>query len=421
VKLKIAFFSDSFRENLGGLTRAVTGLHDALVSQGHQVTVFTLPQKSSPIHRGKVVLVPAFPLSWLPGTPPDSYFGYGYTKVVKALEAMKPDIVHVHTVYPVGWMGLLASAELRIPSIATYHANIMAGPSVLTQRSANLLKRDPERTANLNTSGAFLHPSKNLTERTISALARSFYDRFTAVIAPSVFAANSLRSFGITVPIHDIPSGIDTRRFSPSPSCPNFDQPCNVLYAGRLSAEKGVGTLLRVIRMLEAGREGGTSAGLPGTEVPRRGKENLRFTIAGDGPLRKELEADLEPLVGQGAVEFRGFVPWDRMPAEYRRAQVFFLPSPAETQGLAVLEAMASGLPVLAVRAGAIPEFVEDGKTGFLFEPEDIEGICNAIRDLAVNPELRRYMGEKAGTAALRFDWHELVGRFTQLYTQFLD
>ncbi|HHV78294.1 MAG TPA: glycosyltransferase family 4 protein [Firmicutes bacterium] len=219
--------------------------------------------------------MPAFSLSWLPGTLPDSYFGYGYTKVVKALEAMKPDIVHVHTVYPVGWIALLASAELRIPSIATYHANIMAGPSVLTQRSANLRKGHPERTANLNTSGA-----------------------------PSVFAANSLQSFGITVPIQVKPSGIDTRRFLPSPSCPNFDQPCNVLYAGRLSAEKGVGTLLRIIRMPEDGREGGTSAGLPGTEVPGRGRENLRFTIAGGGPLRKELEADLERLVGQSAVEY---------------------------------------------------------------------------------------------------------------------
>ncbi|HHW19235.1 MAG TPA: glycosyltransferase family 4 protein [Firmicutes bacterium] len=419
MKLKIAFFSDSFRQNLGGLTRAVTGLHDALVSQGHQVTVFTLPQKSA-IHRGKVVLVPAFPLSWLPGIPPDSYFGYGYTKVVKALQAAKPDIVHVHTIYPVGWIGLLASAQLQIPSIATYHANIMAGPSVLLQRSANLRKRHPKRPANLDTSGAFFHPAKNLAEKAISALARSFYNRFTAVIAPSVFAADSLQSFGITVPIHVIPSGIDTRRFSPSPSRPDFDGPCNVLYAGRLSAEKGVRTLVRVIKMLEDGREGGTSAGLPGTGASADGRKDFRFTIAGDGPLRKELEDDLGALTRQGTVEFRGFVPWDRMPAEYRKAQVFFFPSPSETQGLAVLEAMASGLPVVAVRAGAIPEFLEDGETGFLFEPENIEGVCNAIRDLAVNPELRRYMGEKARAAALRFDWYELVGRFTQLYTQFL-
>lgn len=69
---------------------------------------------------------------------------------------------------------------------------------------------------------------------------------------------------------------------------------------------------------------------------------------------------------------------------------------------------------------GAIPEFVEHGKSGFLFEPEDIEGMSNAIRNLAADPGLRRRMGEKARMAALKFDWRELVGKFVGLYTQYL-
>lgn len=509
MKLKIAFFSDSFRDDLGGLTRAVTGLHDALIRKGHQVTVFTLPQTTKPLHRGNVIFVPALPLSRLPGIPPDSYFGYGYIKVVKALQNIKPDIVHVHTVYPVGWIGLLAAAKLKIPSVTTYHANIKVALSLLTQRSPSLRSGhssgvfvtnanpgmnpnvnpdvDPtaNRSVNPTTKESFVPSVNNLVEtagnlaqRAISALARSFYNRFTAVIAPSEFAANSLRSFGVTAPIHVIPSGIDTRLFSPSspgvgsgghispcnatsagsPFARNpvdaveHISPCNVLYAGRLSAEKGVETLLRVVKALaheqasedaealehekergngqvledgqtlngerEDGR--GASAWLRCTGASIRVGARLRFTIAGDGPLRQGIEDDLRCLVEQGTVEFRGFVPWDRMPDEYRRAQVFFLPSPAETQGLAALEAMASGLPVVAVKAGAIPEFVEHGKSGFLFEPEDIEGMSNAIRNLAADPGLRRRMGEKARMAALKFDWRELVGKFVGLYTQYL-
>lgn len=473
MKLKIAFFSDSFRDDLGGLTRAVTGLHDALISQGHQVTVFTLPQKSKPLHSGDVIFVPALPLSGLPGIPSDSYFGYGYIKVLKALQNIKPDIVHVHTVYPVGWIGLLAATKLEIPAVTTYHANIKVALSLLTQRSPSLrsgrssgvfvTNANPGTNPNVNpnvgpTATRSVNPTTkesfvpsvnnlvetagNLAERAISALARSFYNRFTAVIAPSEFAANSLRSFGVTAPIHVIPSGIDTRLFSPSPPGTGLSEyvpssmatcaassfprdpaepaehisPCNVLYAGRLSAEKGVKTLIRVVKTLEEEWSPDDGDVLNGTNV----SGELRFTIAGDGPLRRRLERDLKYLVEQGTVEFRGFVPWDRMPDEYRRAQVFFLPSPAETQGLAALEAMASGLPVVAVKAGAIPEFVEHGKSGFLFEPEDIEGMSNAIRNLAADPGLRRRMGEKARMAALKFDWRELVGKFVGLYTQYL-
>ncbi|MBE3519247.1 MAG: glycosyltransferase [Firmicutes bacterium] len=450
MKLKIAFFSDSFRDDLGGLTKAVTGLHDALISQGHQVTVFTLPQKTKPLHSGDVIFVPALPLSGLPGIPSDSYFGYGYARVLKALQSIKPDIVHVHTVYPVGWIGLLAAAKLKIAAVATYHANIKIALSLLTQRSPGQQSRHPGGAdANSFKKGSrvpmvnnLVQGAARLADRGISAGARSFYNRFNAVIAPSEFAANSLRSFGVTAPIHVIPSGIDTRLFSPSPSGTGLSEyvpssmatcaassfprnpaepaehisPCNVLYAGRLSAEKGVETLIRVVKTL--GDEWSPDDGdvLKGTNV----SGELRFTIAGDGPLRRRLERDLKYLVEQGTVEFRGFVPWDRMPDEYRRAQVFFLPSPAETQGLAALEAMASGLPVVAVKAGAIPEFVEHGKSGFLFEPEDTEGMSNAIRNLAADPGLRRRVGEKARARAMRFDWRELVGKFIDLYTQYL-
>jgi len=427
--VKIAFFSDSFRDNTGGLTKAVTGLHDVLISQGHQVTVFTLPQKSKPLHRGNVIFVPALPLPALAGIPPDSYFSYGYGEALRTLQNIKPDIVHVHTMYSVSWIGLLAAAKLKIPAIATYHANVKIALSLLTQK----LPGPP--------AGA---TSSNLTERAISVLARSFYNRFAAVIAPSEFAAGSLRSFGVVTPIHVIPSGIDARLFSPDPvaACPGrhtslsvnpcvpgslagdpaesgeLGSVCNVLYAGRLSAEKGVETLVRVIKTLE--EERGASTRLGFTATPARLGATLRFTIAGDGPLMRRVENDLRHLVERGKVEFRGFVPWDLMPGEYRRAQIFFLPSAAETQGLAALEAMACRLPVVAVKGGAVPEFVEDGNSGFLFDPGNIEGMCGAIRNLEARPQMRRVIGERARRAALKFDWGQLVGKFTGLYAQYL-
>ena len=133
-------------------------------------------------------------------------------------------------------------------------------------------------------------------------------------------------------------------------------EPAEVLFAGRLSPEKGIEELLAA------------TAG-------------INLVVAGDGPLRH--------LVPDGL----GFVPHDELERLYARAAVVVLPSYREGLPLCVIEAMAHGRPVVASRVGGIPELVEDGVTGFLVEPGDVEGLRSALERLLADSELRRRMG----------------------------
>jgi glycosyltransferase involved in cell wall biosynthesis len=127
-----------------------------------------------------------------------------------------------------------------------------------------------------------------------------------------------------------------------------------LLYVGRLSAEKEVARLRDVIRALP----------------------EARLAIVGDGPVRDDLERHFN---GTPTV-FTGYLRGKTLASAYASADLFVLPSKTETLGLVLLEAMASGCPVVACRAGGVPDAVQDGCTGFLFEPTDPDGLVNAVK-----------------------------------------
>jgi glycosyltransferase involved in cell wall biosynthesis len=152
-----------------------------------------------------------------------------------------------------------------------------------------------------------------------------------------------------------------------------------VLYTGRLAIVKGTVPLLQAIPLVHGA-------------CPE-----ARFVLAGpwqmaDGPegwgLRESTGADRE------RVAWLGHVPWQKLVEWYRRATIFVMPSYYETFGISCLEAMAFGLPVVATRAGGLPEVVEDGVTGLLVPPGDAPALAAAIRRLLGDPDLRRRLGQ---------------------------
>jgi glycosyltransferase involved in cell wall biosynthesis len=153
----------------------------------------------------------------------------------------------------------------------------------------------------------------------------------------------------------------------------------HVLFAGRLSAEKGIADLVEAAR-------------------------DLPLVVAGDGPLR-----DLVP-------DALGFVAHDRLERLYDDAAVVVLPSYREGLPLAVIEAMAHGRPVVATRVGGIPELVEDGVTGFLVEPGDRDGLRAALERLLGDPALRRRMGAEARRRVRRCSWETVAAQTIAAY-----
>jgi len=174
------------------------------------------------------------------------------------------------------------------------------------------------------------------------------------------------------------------------------DEPL-LLYVGRLGAEKNV----EFLRPLLA-------------SVPR-----ARLAVVGDGPVRDELEAAFaaDPAVA-GRVRFAGTLRGAELSAAFASADVFVMPSETETLGFVVLEAMASGLPVVAVAAGGIPDIITNpGENGFLYPPGDGEAASRAVRALLRDGALRERVGQAARAESTRWDWaaatHDLL---TQQY-----
>jgi glycosyltransferase involved in cell wall biosynthesis len=159
--------------------------------------------------------------------------------------------------------------------------------------------------------------------------------------------------------------------------------PTTILHVGRLIPRKGIDRLLRAVARARA-------------EVA------LRLVLVGSGPEESALRRLADEL-GLGAdVEFRGFVDQPGLPEVYAEADVFAFPTLDDPFGIVLLEAAATGLPVLASPyAGATPDLVEDGATGYILDPDDIAAWARALVELARDPDLRRRLGTRGHQATL--------------------
>jgi len=205
-------------------------------------------------------------------------------------------------------------------------------------------------------------------------LARGVLRGASLVIAASTALAESARALG-AADVRVIPSGVDVPAETGAEA-----EPPEVLYAGRLSAEKGV------LELVEAAR-------------------GMKLVVAGDGPLRDRV------------AQARGFVPHDELQRLYRRAAVVACPSRREGFGVACLEAMAHGRPVVATSVGGLRDLVVDGDTGLVVPPRDAAALRTALQRLLADPELRRRLGaagrERART---QFSWQTVTDATLDAY-----
>ena len=164
---------------------------------------------------------------------------------------------------------------------------------------------------------------------------------------------------------------------------PLAEGPTRILCVAHLYVRKGIDTLLRAFARV-------------------RGESILR--IVGVGPEMGRLKQLAHDLAIGTRVHFLGHLPFDRLIAEYRNAAIFALPTEQEGFGIVFLEAMASSLPVIATRATAVPEVVEEGTTALLVSPRDDAGLAETIAKLLAEPKMRRALGSAGKMRVRRYD-----------------
>ena len=353
--MRIALFSEVFLPKIDGITNRLSHTIRCLREDGHEVLVFA-PQGSAAEHAGaRVVRVPGLPFPPYPGlriTAPDP-------RIARELWRFGPDVVHAVGPVMLGAFGIAAARALRLPVVASYHTDL---PRYLPGYGL-----------------AWLEPA-------IWPLIRRIHGGAHLNLTPSRFTRRELLQHGVE-PVEIWQGGVDTELFHPrrrslemrvrlSGGVP--DGPL-LLYVGRLSPEKRLDTLVPVLDALP----------------------EARLALVGDGPARPALEK----LYAGRRVHFSGFLRGEELAAAFASADVFLMPSTTETLGFVVLEAMASGCPVVAARAGGIPDLVDHGENGHLYAPGDIGDAIGAIRALLERPALRRFLAQQARKRAEASSW----------------
>lgn len=221
------------------------------------------------------------------------------------------------------------------------------------------------------------------------------WKRASAVVANSLGLASLAGLSAPDVPVDVIPNGVDTAAFRPSEP-PRMAGPIRLLFVGRLTRQKGLDVLIQALDKLEPGN-------------------GVSLTIVGDGPLMDDLRNQARSLGIADSIEFKGWLSRDLLPDEYRKHDVFVLPSRDEGMPNVLLEAMASGLPAVATDIAGNNELVREGATGLLIPPNDADLLCSALAKLKDNPDLIAKMGKTARVLARdKYSWTSVAQAYLE-------
>lgn len=383
--MKILIASDTYYPHVNGCSYFTQRIAQSLAGAGHQVAVIapSLTTGNDTIMRGGVPMygLRSFPVFVVP----KFRFVIPYTinaRIRRIFDEFKPDVVHIQMHFPVSRAVLKEARTRGIPVVATNHfmpdniTHYFHLPQKLTEDVNALMWRDAART---------LKKTRNITVPTHTA---------AAMLEPWV-----------EKPPVVISNGIDRARFKPendaAPARLNYRLPQKptLLFVGRLDKEKRIDIVLRALPAALA-------------------KTDFQFVIAGHGAEERVLKSLAHSLGIAQNVIFTGFVPDELLPSLYASADCFVTAGIAELQCIVAMEAMATGLPVLAARAVALPELVHDGENGYLFEPGNSDQLSGQLIKVFSDESLRKQMGRKSLEIISHHDIKETLSQFENFYRE---
>jgi glycosyltransferase involved in cell wall biosynthesis/predicted metal-dependent phosphoesterase TrpH len=301
------------------------------------------------------------------------------------------DAIHVCSPGPAGIAGVLVARALGLPLVGSYHTELTAYADL--------------RSGQRQVAGAM-------------ALAVSaFYNACDIVLSPSLASDAVLAGIGMGVEqVLRWDRGVDTSRFDPSLRRVGLlgEGKLNVLYSGRITHEKGVDLLADAFLLARERADAGADAGAGDRGTHDRGGADLHLVLAGGGPEQERLQERL----GEHAT-FLGWLSGTELARVYASADVFLFPSATDTFGQVILEAQASGLPVIAVAEGGPLSLIEDRVTGLLCRA-DAPALAGALLELAGAPLLRGTLSRAALTSVRERTWERALERLGEGYRRAL-
>ncbi len=332
--MRIAMMTDSWFPTRDGVVTSIGIIKESLEALGHEVFIIA-PEPEKESREEGIYYFPAIRFK--------SYEGY-YVPIfpsnkMQILREIDPDIIHIHGVATMALRGLVCGRELGIPTVMTFHTMVDDAAKYYSP-----IKLPPETMERL----IWFYLDKVLTH-------------IDVVVTPTSCIGSEIGSRGVTCRnLVTIPTGTDVGTFHPGiPSDVVRERHGLIgkrvaIHVGRISYEKELDMVIRAMQHIDA-----------------------TLLVAGKGPAKADIEALVDELGLQDKVVFAGFVPDEELPMYYNAADIAVSASKFETQGLSILEAMASGKPVACRNGRAFAEIVKDGVNGYLFD--DLDGCVEAM------------------------------------------
>jgi glycosyltransferase involved in cell wall biosynthesis len=358
--MRVAMFTNNYLPFIGGVPISIERLRKGLQALGDKLLVIAPSYREQPPEEEGVLRVAS-----LMDLGENSEFRLANIFLPHTIRKVKdflPDIIHLHHPIWLGSLGLFMARRLKVPAVYTYHTRL-------------------EHYAHFVPLPVLLF--RNLISH---ALIRRFANKCDAIIVPTYSTEEYLRIVGVKKPTYVQPTGIEYQKFQQVPGekvealrkrLGLGDEKVFVSVA-RLSNEKNIDFMIDAIHSLRQK-----------TDTP------FRFLMIGDGHQRDRLQQRINELKLGEHMTLVGSVPPEEMATWYKLGDAFLFASKSETQGMVILEAMAAGCPVVAVRSSGIDDVVRDGYNGFK-TPEKQEQWVARVQQLLENDSLRREMSDHA-------------------------
>jgi len=387
--MNIAYFNDTYTPGMNGVIVSIK-MWSQLLSKKHRIRVYVpsygienFDEKEGNVEIERYASLP------VPFYKDFQMAMVDYFRLNRSLEEFKPDIIHIHSPGVMGMAGIALAKRHKIPLVGTYHALL----------SEALMYVSPLRLL----PGIDIHEMtrtkdrERISQKITWNVMNRFFETCQMVIVPTLSVKKELAKHGMKADVRVISNGIETDLFPPKKE---YVAGGRILHVGRLGFEKNVDLVIKAFARVVR-------------EMPE-----ATLTIGGEGPARADLEDLTRKLGLKDKVTFLGWVDRNTLGEIHREADVFVTASAMETQGLVILEAMSSGLPVVGVDKYALTDAVISGKNGYLAKAGDVEGIAEYIVKLLKDPKLAAQMGKESRVMACEHDVHKVVTDAEKLYKE---
>lgn len=377
--MRVLMVSDVYFPRVNGVSTSIETFRRTLREQGVDIRL-VVPRYGDEADEAGVIRVAGRPV---PGDREDRMVGWRAMHRAVLEAARDCDLIHIQTPFIAHYAGLKAARTLGLPVVATYHT---------------LFEAYLEYYAPFLPAGWLQAQARAFSRRQCNAL--------DAVIVPSSAMQQRLAAYEVSVPLHVLPTGIPTAQFASGDGAA-FRYRHGILstrpvalFVGRVAHEKNIGFLLEAL------------------VHARRLRPDILLVVAGEGPAMADLKAQVKTLGLREAVQFIGYL--DRrqeLPDCYAAADAFVFASRTETQGLVLLEAMAAGLPVIALSEMGTTDILAPGR-GAISPPAEPQAFGAALGDFLNRPSAWRHLADEAPVFAGEWSDAAMAARLAWLYRE---